>query len=230
MSQQRSKSNGPLQFHQGTEDELADYVVSHSQTGNLDSIIKAVDDFCWKNHWMMHVGDVKGKIVDGIFKLHRPKTVLELGTYCGYSALRMAKHLPVDGRIYTIDPCPTNCSRQLIEHAGLTDKVIFLTGFGKDVISTLTFLKGQIDLVFVDHDKKAYCSDLILIENAELLHPGSVVVGDNVIIFKINDYLDHVRNSGLYSSSENFLATLEYDDSGAEERVDGIEVSVWKGK
>lgn len=226
----RSHSNGPLQFHQGTEDELADYVVSNSQAGNLDSIIKAVDDFCWKNHWMMHVGDVKGKIVDGVFKLHHPKTVLELGTYCGYSALRMAKHLPVDGRIYTIDPYPTACSRRLIEHAGLNDKIIFLTGFGKDVISTLTFLKGQIDLVFVDHDKKAYCSDLILIENNGLLRPGSVVVGDNVIIFKINDYLEHVRNSGLYSSSENFLATLEYDDSGTEERVDGIEVSVWKGK
>lgn len=225
----RTEENGSLQFHQGTEDLLAEYVITHSQKGNPDSIIKAIDEFCWHNHWMMHVGDKKGEILDNILKKHHPKIILELGTYCGYSAIRMAKSLPVDGKIYTIDPKPTDCCRRLIDHAQLTDKIICLTGLAQNVIPLLDdILKNKVDLCFIDHAKAAYCPDLILIETSNLFHRGSVVVADNVIIFKIDDYLDHVKNSGLYSSSETFLSTLEYDDSELKERIDGIEVSIWK--
>lgn len=225
----RSSKNGPLAFHTGTEDDLANYVTSNAKLNDANSVVATVDEFCWKNHWMMHVGDKKGEIVDNALKQYKPIRILELGTYCGYSAVRMARFLPEDGKLYTIDPYPTNCSRKLIQHAGFNTKIICLHGFAKDVIPTLSDLEGKIDMVFIDHDKKAYLPDLLLIEKHGLLHSGSVVVADNVIVFKINDYLDHIRKSGLYNSSVNHLATLEYDDSNLAERVDGIEVSVWKG-
>lgn len=228
MSNKRISNNGPLEFHKGIEDELAKYVLSTAKH-SPDSVIEAVDKFCWNNHWMMHVGDKKGEIVDSICQQYKPNIILEIGTYCGYSAIRMGRYLTDSGKLYTIDSSSTNCCKQLINHAGLDDKIICFHGFANNIIPYFTDLIGKVDMVFIDHDKKMYLNDLLLIEKRGLLHKDSVVVADNVIIFKINDYLDHVRNSGLYSSSVNHLSTLEYDDSNLEERIDGIEVSVWKG-
>jgi len=227
-STQRTSENGSLQFHNGTEDSLAEFVVANAKLNDPESVVTTVDQFCWNNHWMMHVGDNKGKIVDDVIKKYQPKVILELGTYCGYSAIRMCRLVPAESHLYTVDPQPTNASKLLIAHAGFQNKITCLTGVLETVLPQLETVKGKVDLVFIDHAKTAYLSDLLLIEKNSLLHSGSVVVADNVIIFKINDYLDHVRNSGLYSSSESHVATLEYDDSSAGDKVDGLEVSIYK--
>ena len=52
---------------------------------------------------MMHVGDVKGKIMDAAIKKHKPKVGLELGTYCGYSSVRAAMNMPKGSKLITID-------------------------------------------------------------------------------------------------------------------------------
>lgn len=228
MSTTRLPQNSSLQFHTGTEDDLANFVVKSAKEDDANSVIKAVDDFCWNNHWMMHVGDVKGGIVDKVIEEYKPKIILELGTYCGYSAVRMARLLPTDGELWTIDPVPRKAAATLVNHAGMDMKIRFMTGTALGVIPLLDHLKGKIDMVFIDHAKDKYLSDLKLIEKYGLLHSGSVIVADNVIIFQINDYLEHVRNKTKYSSSVNHKATLEYDNSGKEDMVDGIEVSVWK--
>lgn len=227
-SEKRDEQNGSMAFHKGTEDDLAKFVLTNAEKNNPESVIKAIDTFCWNNHWMMHVGDKKGTIVDNIILEHKPKYLLELGTYCSYSAIRMARLLPQDGLVLTIDPFPQPAAKTIVEFSGLTHKIQFLHGYGADVIPTLkTKYNAQIDMVFIDHDKKAYLSDLKLLEQNNLMRRGCAVVADNVLIFHIDDYLNHVRNSGLYKSSINHVATLEYDDSGLNERVDGIEVSIW---
>ena len=229
----RLPERGPLKFNKdpknSTEDQLAAYVLEHAEKNNPDSVVKTVDNFCWNNHWMMNLGDKKGEFVDDAIKKYKPKIILELGTYCGYSAVRMTRFLPVDGKLYTIDPTITQCAGKIIKHAGLESKIVQLQGYAEKVIPTLTQLKGKVDMVFIDHAKDKYFPDLQLIEQHGLLHPGSVVVADNTIIFHIDDYLNHVNNSGLYVTDKPYLATLEYDDTGLEERVDGIVVSVWKG-
>ena len=101
MSATRLPQNSSMQFHTGTEDDLADFVVKSAKEDDANSVIKAIDDFCWNNHWMMHVGDVKGGIVDKVIEEYKPKIILELGTYCGYSAVRMARLLPTDGELWT---------------------------------------------------------------------------------------------------------------------------------
>jgi catechol O-methyltransferase len=228
--QERAEENGPMTFHESTPDELAAYVEAHAKDNDADSVVKAADEFCWRKHWMMNLGDLKGGIVDKVMQEAKPRTVLELGTYCGYSAVRLARFLPEGGKYYTIDPYPTAASHKLVAKAGLSDKVIFLQGTGAQVIPKLKSEHGvtePFDLVFIDHDKPAYLSDLRLIEQHGLLHKGSYVVADNVIIFHINDYLNHVRNSGLYSSSVNHEALLEYTADTTQK--DGVEVSIWKG-
>ena len=52
-----------------------------------------IDKFCWEEKWMMNVGDVKGKILDDAVNQTKPMKALELGTYCGYSSVRIGRLL-----------------------------------------------------------------------------------------------------------------------------------------
>jgi len=216
----RPEEAGPLQFSEGIEDKLVDYVQGNAKDNDPESVLKAVDKFCWTTHWMMHVGDLKVAIVDQAVKQYLggrdSPTILELGTYCAYSTVRMARLLPEKGKIFSIDLFPRNAARKMVLKAGVQNKVVFLSGAAETVIPTLQskYHISSFDLVFIDHAKEAYCADLKIIEKYNLLHKGSVVIADNVVVFAINDYLDHVRNSGLYSSSVNHKGFLEYDNSG----------------
>jgi len=231
----RAEENGVLQFHKGTEDKLAQYVQTHAKKGDAQSVVDTIDKFCMETHWMMNLGHVKGAIVDTAVQACNPTIVLELGTYCGYSAARLCQAAKAKEKsafkYYTIDPEPQAAAQIILEQAGLSDKVVHLRGAGKDVIPTLATkygLEAKVDFVFIDHDKKAYLADLILIENAGLLHPGSVVVADNVLIFHIDEYLRHVKECGLYKSDATHSSYLEYDLES--KIIDGVNVAIYGGK
>ena len=84
-------------------------------------------------------------------------------------------------------------------------------------------MNHSFDFVFIDHAKKRYFPDLILIEDSKLLKSNSVIFADNVGIFieDMGEYLDHVRHSGLYKS-ENIASNLEYRNN----IYDAVEISV----
>ena len=82
------------QVGDGREQALADYVVAHARPGDLDDAIRAVDEFCYGQSFMINVGDEKGAILDAAIRRAAPQKLLELGTYCGYSALRTARVMP----------------------------------------------------------------------------------------------------------------------------------------
>jgi catechol O-methyltransferase len=84
-------------------------------------------------------------------------------------------------------------------------------------------LEGHFDLVFLDHWKDLYKSDLQLIEQRHLIGPGSIVVADNVgKIFAPEVYLNYVRNCGHYDC-EHREATIEYTSV-----PDAVEISVYR--
>lgn len=228
----RKEENGPLQFHKGTELKLLDYVLKNAEHGNPQSVIETVDKFCWENHWMMHLGDEKGAILDETLNGNNYKFALEMGAYCGYSAVRIASQLASDGHLYSIEYSNYHkqVAEQIVHVAGLNDKVTILNGKCEKVIPILSdhIKDNKFDYVFIDHEKSRYYEDLKMVEDYGLLHTGSKVVADNVIIFKIDDYLEHVRNSGKYSSSENRLAKLEYCEDTSQQFVDGMEISIFK--
>ncbi len=66
---------------------------------NLMDVIRVIDEFCMNRSVMVNVGDEKGEILDRAVRRASPKLLLELGTYCGYSALRMACVMPPDARL-----------------------------------------------------------------------------------------------------------------------------------
>jgi len=177
------------QVGDGREDALAAYVLAHARARDLDDAIRVIDEFCTNQSIMMNVGDEKGEILDRAVRRCAPRLLLELGTYCGYSALRTVRAMPTGARLYSIEFSPANAAiaRRIWNHAGIGDRVTVLVGTLGDGGTTLHrlrsehgFVEGALDFVFVDHDKAAYLPDLERILSERWLHPGSLVVADNV--------------------------------------------------
>ena len=248
--QLRPASSGVLAFHNGTEEALYHYVKNKVQPGDVTGILKAIDEFCYTQHWMMHIGDQKLPLLDKSLKLARENTsnnticAVELGSYCGYSALYIGSQLNKESgdHLYAIekDPKCVKWTQRMVTLAGLEDRVTVIESAAAELESWRTLLnKSHIDLLFIDHDKSQYLTDLLLIENAHLLSTGSIVVADNVLSFGVplTDYLTHVRDpKGLYRSSELYPGFIEYakdrdvsiDASTSPELVDGVEISEYR--
>jgi catechol O-methyltransferase len=185
----RSKLTREWQVGDGRERALADHVLAHARPGDLDDAIGVIDDFCVKRSFMINVGDEKGEILDGAVARASPSLLLELGTYCGYSGLRMARAMPVAARLYSLEFNPANAeiARRIWDHAGVGERLQVIVGTLGDggatigrLNSDLGFSEGALDFVFIDHDKSAYLPDLKRVLEQGWLHPGSVVLADNV--------------------------------------------------
>jgi catechol O-methyltransferase len=111
----------------------------------------------------------------------------------------------------SIDPQPTNASKIILKHAGVLDRIQLIEGTAEDQIKNLEkqLKPGSIDAVFIDHAKDYYLSDLLLLENSNLLSEGALIMADNVLVFKLQKYLDHIDNSGKYKDHEIQESLLE---------------------
>jgi predicted O-methyltransferase YrrM len=172
------------QVGDGREEALAAYVVSHAREGDVDDAIRVIDEFCYHRSVMMNVGDEKGEILDGAVQRALPRRILELGTYCGYSALRIARVMPADAALYSVEFSQANAdiARRIWEHADVASRLTVVVGSLGDGGATLACLEaehgfkaGNLDFVFVDHDKAAYLPDLERILDRGWLRRGSVV-------------------------------------------------------
>ncbi|XP_061113665.1 catechol O-methyltransferase A [Conger conger] len=202
-------------------------VQKNSTRGDPQSVISAIDHFCRHKEWAMNVGDEKGSILDGVVSEVNPSTALELGTYCGYSTVRIARLLPPGSQLITLEfnPAYAAVAKQVIAWAGLQDKVQLVEGPSGDLIPQMKELFGvkSFDLVFIDHWKDRYLADAQLLEECGLLRKGSVLLADNVICPGTPEYLEYVRNSPRYES-RYFKSHLEYTQA-----EDGLEKSVFLG-
>jgi catechol O-methyltransferase len=190
------------QVGDGREEALATYVLEHARAGDVDDAIRVVDEFCYGRSFMMNVGDEKGAILDRAVHTAAPTRLLELGTYCGYSALRTARAMPADSHLTSLEFNAANAeiARRVLDHAGVGERVTVVDGTIGDGGTTIAalesehgFAPGSVDFVFMDHDKDAYLSDLERIVAQGWLHPGSVVVADNVKFPGVPGYRDFMR-------------------------------------
>ncbi|XP_066436042.1 catechol O-methyltransferase A-like isoform X1 [Eleutherodactylus coqui] len=203
------------------------YVQRCANSGDVLSVISAIDAYCSKVEWAMNVGDEKGAILDAVVLETRPRYVLELGTYCGYSTLRIAHLLAPGARLITLEMNPhyAQVAIEMFRHAGLDAQVELLVGSSSALIPQLRKKLDieKFDLVFIDHWKVSYLPDTKLLEECGLLKAGSVLLADNVTCPGAPDYLQYVRNSPRYQS-QYFPARLEYLQV-----EDGVEKSVFLG-
>src|SRR5207249_4404727 len=118
------------QVGDGREEALANHVVANARRGDPDDVIRVIDDFCMNRSVMINVGDEKGEILDRAVRRASPQLILELGTYCGYSALRMSRVMPAGARICSIEFIPANAeiARRIWSHAGLGEEVTVVIG------------------------------------------------------------------------------------------------------
>jgi catechol O-methyltransferase len=190
------------QVGDGREDALAAYVAQHARRDDIDDVIRVIDEFCHRQSFMMNVGDEKGELLDAALRRAQPKRVLELGAYCGYSALRMARATSPDTLISTVEFSAANAeiARRNLDHAGVSHRVEVIVGSIGDGGRTLKHLRtvsglaeGSLDFVFLDHAKEFYLSDLALIVEQGWLHAGSVAVADNVGFPGAPEYRAHMR-------------------------------------
>lgn len=202
---------------------VRDFVAQHARRGDPEDVLRTMDRFATEVRFLMNIGPDKGPLVRELLaRLPRDARILELGAFCGYSSILLADTLGDAGRIVSIEvsAAAVEGARANVEFAGLGDRVEIHHGGSTETIPTL---EGPFDLVFLDHWKNLYKTDLEAIEANGLLRPGSLVVADNVgPLFGATEYLDYVRTCGRYDS-ENRVATIEYSSI-----PDAVEISVYR--
>ena len=123
-------------------------------------------------------GHYQGRLLSMISKIARPKCILDLGTYTGYSALCLAEGLPKDGVLHTIDINEElkDLQKKYFDLSGFKDQIHQHLGNALNIIPTLDL---KFDLVFIDADKPNYPDYFELIINK--INPGGIILTDNVL-------------------------------------------------
>lgn len=203
---------------------VLDYVLKNAEKNNPASLIKTIDRYVEEtDSFLMNVGPEKGKLLVDCINQNKGKYFLELGAFIGYSAIMIGMTIDDNAKLLSIDSDKNaiEISQSMINFAGLQDKIEFIN---MPAESAIPKLNKPFDFIFIDHAKKRYYSDLILLEDNNLIKKETLVFADNVGIFKedMNEYFNHVRDSGLYNS-KNIEACLEYRNN----IFDAVEISIF---
>jgi predicted O-methyltransferase YrrM len=160
---------------------LEEYIFEHSSPENevLASITRDTHVHILNPHMLS--GHIQGRTLAMMSHMIRPKRILELGTYTGYSALCLAEGLPEDGRLITIernDELKNTILRNFAK-SELGKKIELIIGDAIDVISNFKFQISNFDLVFIDADKREYCAYLDAVY--DLVPVGGFILADNTL-------------------------------------------------
>jgi len=208
-------------FGDGREVALLKYIYNHPSLheirGNPEKVLEAIDSFARTFTGLINVGEVKGKIVTTTIAEHKPATMLELGGYVGYSAILFGAALKRAGGkfYYSIekDPLFAAVAASLVDLAGLRGSVRVIVGTGADGIQTLVkegVFQGegaQLGMIFLDHHKPSYTTDLKLCERLGLVGSGTVLIADNMIVPGNPRYAEYVRASVSEKKVQDEAAT-----------------------
>lgn len=129
-------------------------------------------------HGRMASGHLQGRLLKMLVTMLRPKNILEVGTFSGYSAICMAEGLDEGGMVYTfeINDEQEDFTRPWIEQSPVADKIRFLIG---DAITDAPLLGVTFDLVFIDGDKRTYRQTCEMA--LSVLRPGGFILADNTL-------------------------------------------------
>lgn len=159
-------------------EKLDEYVVKHSE--DEPALLKALTRETYQKILQprMLSGHYQGRVLSVLSKLIRPKVILEIGTYTGYSALCLAEGLDQKGVLHTIDINEEllDFQRSYFDKSDYGSQIFQHLGPAADIIPTLD---NTFDLVFMDADKPNYINYFNQI--IDKLNPGGVILSDNVL-------------------------------------------------
>ena len=158
-------------------------------------------------------GHVQGRVLSMLSQMTRPKRILELGTFTGYSALCLAEGLTEDGKLITIEHNDEmeEAIRRNLALSPLGNKIELVIGDAKE---ELRRLDDKFDLVFIDADKKEYCDYLDLV--LPLMRLGGWILADNTL------WDGHIIDPA-YDKDKQTVALRAFNDKVAsDERLDKV--------
>ena len=182
---------------------------------DMINLFKEIEEYADENNIPI-INKVSSSLLIETVKSKAPKSILEIGTAVGYSALLMASYMPKDGKIITIeqDANRIDTAYNFITRAGRIDQIQLLDGDASDI---LLQVEGQFDMVFIDAAKGQYLDYLQKV--LDKLVVGAVIVADNVlfrgmvmseepplkryrtIVKRLREYLDFVSNDPRFSTT-----------------------------
>jgi caffeoyl-CoA O-methyltransferase len=159
--------DGYIEHLFGTSDEVLEATLRDSRRGGLPEI---------------NVSPNQGRLLRLLVEIAGARRILEIGTLGGYSAIHLARGLPEDGELISLelDEHHADIARNNVERAGLSDIVEVRVGDAHRLLTDLIEIgEGPFDLVFIDADKEGYPD--YLEASLRLVRPGSLILGDNTI-------------------------------------------------
>lgn len=170
----------------------------------------------------IEVAPTGGKLLHLLAKAIGARRVLEVGTLGGYSTIWLARGLPSEGQVVTIEAEPANAAiaRANIDRAGVGERVEIRVGRGEDVLPTLAG-GDPFDLVFIDADKES--NTLYLDWAARLGRSGALVVLDNVV--RAGRIVDQTDDTSQVAGVRAGLEMLRSDP-----RFDATALQTWDAK
>ena len=159
-------------------DKIDEYVIAHSQAE--PKLLQELNKETWQKvlNPRMLSGAYQGRLIAMISKLMNPTTILEIGTYTGYSALCLAEGMKTNGTLYTIDKNEEleTFSNKYFQKSPYKNNIIQFVGNALDIIPTI---QDSFDLVFIDADKSNYINYFNLI--IDKMNSGGIILSDNVL-------------------------------------------------
>ena len=159
-------------------DNIDQYASDHSQ--KEPELLQELFRETWQKALVprMISGHFQGRVLSMISKLTHPKTILEIGTYTGYSALCLAEGLQAGGALHTIDHNEElyDFQRKYFDRSDHKDQIKQYLG---EALAVITEIEGPFDLVFIDADKANYSNYFEAI--IDKMNPGGVILSDNVL-------------------------------------------------
>ncbi len=190
-------------------DPLLDWVVKEQEAKGLPAI---------------QVSPLEGKLLQIVASAMKAKHVLEIGTLGGYSAILLARALPNDGKVITleVDPKHATVANEAFARAGFADKIELRLGAALDTLPNLKSEGKVFDFIFIDADKE---NNVHYVKHAlDMSHPGTLIVVDNVI--RDGDVINHDSNSPM---SQGVRRMNEYVKNEARLSVTAIQTVGSKG-
>ena len=159
-------------------EEIDNYVVNHSQ--QEPEILQELSKETWQKvlNPRMLSGAFQGRVLSMISKLIRPTSILEIGTYTGYSALCLAEGMSSEGKIITIDKNEEleTLQNKYFEKSGYRNQIEQRVG---NAVYIIPKIDRKFDLVFIDADKSNYINYFHLI--IDKMNSGGIILSDNVL-------------------------------------------------
>lgn len=146
-----------------------------------DSLLQDIRMELEGQEFPIQIGAEEGRLLQVLINMANIRTIVEVGTHAAYSTIWMARALPQDGKIITLENSPSRIERakRNISLADVQDKIELVCG---DAIESLNQLTGLYDMIFIDADKINYLAYLDWAE--QHIRSGGLIIGDNTFLFE----------------------------------------------